>query len=198
MELAAIGNDWCEFGFLEGDTETVKKIIIIIVFLGGGVIAIFTANHLMLGKPLAYVLESDSRNSGIQMTAHYGNYVVSSVLVLDLRKVSGRNSSADVFRVLLQYAEAIQKKEFKIVNLACKGKTKFVLKGDYFRELGKEYDFQNPVYTMRTFPENIYNPDGKKAFPSWTGGLIGVTGKQMEDFAEFHQQWYINDLIEEF
>ncbi len=91
-----------------------------------------------------------------------------------------------------------KKKEFETVNLKCKDKTKFVLKGDYFRRLGKEYDFQNPVYTMRTFPENVYTLDGEKAFPSWTGGLIGVTGKQMEDFAEFHQQWYIDDLIGEF
>ena len=68
----------------------------------------------------------------------------------------------------------------------------------YFRELGKEYDFQNPIYTARTFPENVYTLDGEKAFPSWTGGLIGVMGKQMEDFAEFHKQWYINDLIKEF
>ena len=198
MEFATLGYDRREFGFLEKSVEAMKKIIIIIVFLGGGVIAILTANHLMLGKPLADVLKSDSRNSGIHMTAHYGNYIVPSVLVLDLRKVSGKNSTADVFRVLLQYAEAIQKKEFETVNLNCKGKTKFVLKGDYFRELGREYDFQNPVYTMRTFPENVYTPDGEKAFPSWTGGLIGVAGKQMEDFAEFHQQWHINDLIEEF
>ena len=96
-----------------------KKIIIIIIFFGGGVVAIFTTNHLMLGKPLADVLKSDSRNSGIHMTAHYGNYIVPSVPVLDLRKVSGKNSNADVFRVLLQYAEAIQKKEFETVNLNC-------------------------------------------------------------------------------
>ena len=166
MEFAAFGYGWCEFGFLEKSVELMKKIIIIIIFLGSGVIAIFSANHLMLGKPLADVLKSDSRNSGIHMIAHYGNYIVPSVLVLDLRKVSGKNSAADVFRVLLQYAEAIQKKEFETVYLNCKGKTKFVLEGAYFRELGKEYDFQNSGYTMRTFPENVYTPDGEKAFPS--------------------------------
>ncbi len=194
MEFTAVGYGWRESGFLEKSVEPMKKIIIIIIFLGSGVIAIFSANHLMLGKPLADVLKSDSRNSGIHMIAHYGNHIVPSVLVLDLRKVSGKNSAADVFRVLLQYAEAIQKKEFETVYLNYKGKTKFVLEGAYFRELGKEYDFQNPVYTMRTFPENVYTPDGEKAFPSWTGGLIGVAGKQMEDFAEFHQQWYINEF----
>lgn len=53
------------------------------------------------------------------------------------------NSRADVFRVLLQYAQRIQSKRFDTVQLAYKGKTKFLLDGDYF---------QNPVYTMRTFP----------------------------------------------
>ncbi len=110
MELAAVGYDWCESGFLEKSVEAMKKIIIIIIFLGTGVVAILTVNHLMLGKPLANVLKSDSRNSGIHMIAHYGNYIVPSVLVLDLREISGKNSSADVFRVLLQYAEAMQKK----------------------------------------------------------------------------------------
>ncbi len=145
---------------------------------------------------MAETLKSDSRNSGIRIAARYGNYLLPSLLVIDVKEVSDENSAADVFRVLLQYASEIQKMEFEKVNLNSKGKAKFYLKGDYFRELGEEYDFQNPVYTMRTFPENVYNLDGQKAFPTWTGGIIGVTGKQIEDFNEFHKQWYINDLFE--
>ena len=171
-----------------------KKIIIILVFLVTGVLVISTVNYLMLGRPMADVIKSDPRNSGIHMVAHYGYYLVPSVLVLDVKEVSSEKSPADVFRVLLQYASEIQTVEFEAVNLNSKGRTKFVLKGDYFQELGEEYDFQNPVYTMRTFPENVYTLDGKKAFPSWTGGLLGVAGKQIEDFTEFHKQWYINDL----
>ena len=60
--------------------------------------------------------------------------------------------------------------------------------------LGQEYEKQNPVYTMRTFPENVYGVDGTQAFGSWTGGLLGVLGKQMGDFSELHKQWYIADL----
>lgn len=60
--------------------------------------------------------------------------------------------------------------------------------------MGVEYGTQNPVYTMRTFPENLYRPDGTAAFGTWTGGLFGVLGKQMEDFIEFHKQWYVNEL----
>ena len=171
-----------------------KKIVIILIFLVPSVIGLFTVNYLMLGKPMEDVLKSDPRNSGIHIAAHYKYYLVPSVLVLDMKEVSSRKSPADVFRVLLQYASEIQKMEFDKVSLNSKGKAKFILKGNYFRELGKEYGLQNPVYTMRTFPENVYTLNGQKAFPSWTGGLLGVTGKQVEDFTEFHKQWYIDDL----
>lgn len=171
-----------------------KKIVIILIFLVAGVIGLFTVNYLMLGKPMEDVPKSDPRNSGIHIAAHYKYYLIPSVLVLDMKEVSSEKSPADVFRVFLQYASEIQQMEFETVNLNSKRKTKFILKGSYFRELGEEYDFQNPVYTMRTFPENVYTLDGQKAFPSWTGGLLGVTGKQVEDFTEFHKQWYIDDL----
>lgn len=116
------------------------------------------------------------------------------MLVIDLRKVSGTNSPADVTRVLLQIAQSQKSKTFNQVTLAHQGNPKFILKGDYFQTLGIEFGEQNPVYTMRTLPENIYRLDGTAAFGTWTGGLIGVLGKQMEDFSDFHKQWYIADL----
>ena len=97
------------------------------IFLVAGVIGLFTVNYSMLGKPMEDVLKSDPRNSGIRMEAHYGNYIIPSVLVLDVKEVSNEKSPADVFRVLLQYASEIQKVEFETVNLNSKGKTKFIL-----------------------------------------------------------------------
>ena len=151
-------------------------------------------NYVMLGAPLADVLESDPRNSGIDIRAHYGNYVLPTTLVLNLVAVGVESAPADVFRVLLQYASRLQENEFEAVHLSFLGETKFLLKGAYFRELGLEYGSQNPVYTMRTFPENAYTENWEAAFPTWSGGLIGVVGKQMEDFSEFHRQWYIEDI----
>jgi hypothetical protein len=68
------------------------------------------------------------------------------------------------------------------------------LEGTYFRQLGNELDFQNPVYTMRTFTSHLYQPNGSKAFPEWTGGLLGVMAKEIEQFNEFHKQWYMTEL----
>ena len=172
-----------------------RRTLAIAVVAGVAAVAILSGvNCLMLGAPLADVLESDPRNSGIDIRAHYGNYVFPATLVLDLVAVGGESAPADVFRVLLQYASRLQEDEFEAVHLSFQGETKFLLKGAYFRELGLEYGTQNPVYTMRTFPENVYTENWEQAFPTWSGGLLGVMGKQMEDFSEFHRQWYIEHM----
>lgn len=141
------------------------------------------------------VLKDDPRNEGIEVSAHYENYVDTSVLVLDLQSISGSNSRADVFRVFLQFAEKMKSEQFSTVEMAYKGETKFMIEGDYFQKLGGEYGAQNPVYTVRTFPENLMNPDGSRAYPEWTGGLLVVAAKQIQDFNDFHDKWYLNDVI---
>ena len=38
-------------------------------------------------------------------------------------------------------------------------------------------------------PEQLYLPDGTAAFGSWTGGWLGVLGRQIEDVNTFGQAW---------
>jgi hypothetical protein len=142
-------------------------------------------------------LKNDPRNNGVEVSVHYGNYANPSILIYDLKSISNTNSMADVFRVYLQFSEKVQSKKFDVVELCFKGKTKFKIKGNYFQTLGEEYSWQNPVYTIRIFSENLINLDGSMAYPKWTGGLLGVLGKQMEDFNDFHKKWYLEDILKE-
>lgn len=158
------------------------------------VAAIAGANFFLLQRHVQSVLADDPRNAGISVWAHYEFFVVPSTLVIDLRQVSATNSPADVTRVLLQFSKTQEQTRFEFVKLAHQGSQKFLLKGDYFQTLGQEFGTQNPVYTMRTLPENVYQIDGTPAFGTWTGGMLGVLGKQMGDFSDFHKQWYILDL----
>jgi hypothetical protein len=48
------------------------------------------------------------RNAGTEASAHYETYISPSVLVFDLKKVSGINSPVDVFRVFLQFASRVK------------------------------------------------------------------------------------------
>jgi len=148
-------------------------------------------NCLTISRPVGDTLASDSRNHGVHVRVHYHNYVDPAVLSFDLQEISGQNSMADVFRVFLQSAKALKSHEFQKVELEFRGDVRFMLEGAYFKKLGDEYDFQNPVYTMNTFTSHLYRPDGTKAFPEWTGGWLGVMTKEIEQFNEFHKQWYL-------
>ena len=154
------------------------------------ILSIIIFNYMFLQRHMNDVISNDPRNKGVSVDVHYWNYINTKKLIYNLDGLSPNNSRADVFRILLQFAEEISSKKFNHVILACKGETKFYLKGDYFNKIGAEYSMQNPVYTMRTFPENVYSPTGEKAFSSWSGGLLGVVNKQMDDFNSFHDQWY--------
>jgi hypothetical protein len=165
--------------------------------LGILVVAIVLGNYLFLQRHLSDIIAADPRNGGVTAAAHYEFYIVPSSVVFDLRDISAQTSMLDVSRVLLQFAASRKDSEYERVTLSFRGEPKFLMKGDYFRTLGAEYGPQNPIYTLRTMPEHMYRMDGTQAFGTWTGGLLGVLGKQMEDFNELHKQWYVSDLARE-
>ena len=173
-----------------------KKIIWIIVAIVIGIGVVFSFNYFTLNQPVLKTIDSDSRNDGIEIGLHYKNYISTNVLIFNLKDISDDKAAADVFRMLLQTASALKEKEFETIELAFRGTSKFKIKGAYFKELGLEYETQNPVYTMRTFPENLLMINGEAAYSEWTGGLLGVLNKQMEDFSDFHKKWYLEDLLE--
>jgi len=156
---------------------------------------VFGINHIMLQGKMNDVIRADFRNAGLKVSTHYGFFVNPTVLVYDLRSVPADKAPADVFRLLLEFAESVSDQEFGLVKLAYRGRVKFLLDGSYFQQIGREYEYQNPVYLARTFPEHLMKPDGTRAYPVWTGGLIGVSLQQMKDFLDFHSKWYIQDLM---
>jgi hypothetical protein len=151
-------------------------------------------NYFSLSLPADKVLKSDPRNTGISMRVHYGYLLNPSVLVLDLRQVSAEKSTADVFRVLFQIAEEFGPREFDKVYLASEGTEKFMLKGGYFKELGADFAYQNPMYLLRTLPQNVYLLSGDAAYSTWSGGWLGVSNKQMSDLNDLAQEWFIEDM----
>jgi len=171
-----------------------KKISALILTLTVIFISIYGFNYFKLQNIMNDVISNDYRNSGIKVKTNFENFINTDILIYNLTKVGGDKSMADVFRVFLQFAEKTTSSMFDKVIFAYYGKKKFYINGVYYNKLGEEFDFQNPVYTTRTFPENLYNLDGTKPYPGWTGGWIGVVGKQVEDFNDFHKQWYLKEL----
>lgn len=164
------------------------------LLLIGVPVVTFAANYFLLQVPLNSVINADYRNKGIDVNVHYRYYCDFSQPVFNINSIAGDKAPIDVFRVFLQYSQAMKGHSFARVILASQGREKFFIDGSYFRKLGTEYDAQNPIYTLRTFPENVYTLAGQHAFRVWKGGALGVFSKQMEDFKNFQMQWYIEDL----
>ncbi len=148
-------------------------------------------NYLLVGQPVAHKLDADPRNSGYSLSAHYRYYLDPTTLVLDLRDVESA-APVDLFRAVFQSADALHAagRRFDRVILARSGKPVFIIQGKEFSSLGEEFAAgQNPVYLIRTLPEKLYRPSGEAAFGRWSGGWLGVLGKQMGDATEAAGQW---------
>lgn len=165
--------------------------------MASGVVVIVGAicgfNWFSAMAPLRSVLSGDARNEGLSIWAYHRLGVLPGELVFDVRGLESDNSGADVLRALLQYAREQKAASFDHVILAYRGEARFQIDGRYFSKLGAEFDYQNPAYTLRTMPENIYTPAGLRAYDSWTRGILGVTVRQMEDLNDFTRDWFLGD-----
>lgn len=172
-------------------SRPLKKILAAVATV---IVSIYIFNYVAVSATIRAAVAADERNNGIVFSGNYRNYVDLNILVVSLEKVSSHNSNMDVFRALLQVAESFQDRDFEKIVVQFKGVDKFQLKGRYFQKLGSDYEYQNPMYTLRTFPENLYGVDGHRLYGSWSGGAIGVLGKQMEDLNDVFKRWFLYDL----
>jgi hypothetical protein len=136
-----------------------------------------------------------SEESGVSMVAYRRWLISPSQIVMDLRSVEGTASMLDVNRSLFKAAEALKERQYSNVVLAYRGSSRFLVDGEHFNTVGREWGIQNPIYVLRTFTEHVKHPDGTDAFGTWTVGWLGVLNKQLEDQAEFHRQWYMEEAI---
>lgn len=162
--------------------------VLVVVALASGFY--FRKNSINSVAQAALAGETDAKTEIYRRSWFGGNEIV-----FNIESVDGKMSAVGMTRRLLKVAEALKNQQFGKVYLAYKGQEKFYFEGAYFKQLGEEREWQNPVYTIRTMPENVYKRDGSPAFGGWSGGLIGVIGGQMEDNNKFHSEWWISDAI---
>ena len=171
-----------------------KKIILALSIIIIGLAGYGVYINFEIQNNINQVIKEDYRNEGIEIKVSYEYIFNKKKVIYDVKNINGEKSVTDIFRVFLQFSNKVKNREFEYVTLSCRGVKKFKIKGDYFKTLGIEYEEQNPMYTIRTFPENVFNLDNTTAYSQWTGGILGVLEKQMEDFTDFNNKWYVEEL----
>jgi len=164
-----------------------KKLTWFLISVGVLIGIIFAINFFTLNLPVSNHLSEDYRNESLEMSVRYSYYVNPNRIAISLDKCE-EAAPVDILRGLLQTAEALKSRSFSKVELYKGFDHRFTLSGKYFKQLGEEYDFQNPVYTARTLPEKLTNPDGTKAYYNFRSGFAGLS-EEMETFSEFTVDW---------
>jgi len=157
-------------------------------------ILILATNLVFTLIPNTIKLNEDSRNERVKVLTYQRYGIMPNQLVIDIWGIDDEASMADVTRTVFNIAERMQNRNYDWVVLSHKGKAKLKIDGNFFAETGETFEYQNPVYLVRTLPSEVYEMDGTKAYGTWTGGLLGVVGKQMEDHNKLHEDWYLNDM----
>lgn len=139
------------------------------------------------------IQQQDPRNLPVDFTIE----TKGKALWFCVQDIHNQAKPVDVFRVFMQTAEHFQSELFDQVVLCFRNKGRFVLSGQHFRQIGEEFGVQNPVYTIRTFPEKLKTLTGEVAFTSHRGGALYQMRMQMEDFNRMHNEWYLGDLLAE-
>jgi hypothetical protein len=158
-------------------------------WLAGGVILAIAGFNLSVWIPVSQALGSDDRNDGFELHAYRSLLIHPRDITLDLVTVDSA-ATIDLTRGLFQAAEALNAREFDKVTLARGGKAVFIISGADFKQLGTNVAAgENPIYLLRTLPEKLTLPDGRRAFGSWSGGWLGVLNGQMDDLNAFGPAW---------
>ena len=97
------------------------------------------------------ILEKDSRNKAVEFDLSTDG----KNLDYCVKNVSADVTAMDVFRVFLHAADNLKDRQFEKVNLCFREEVRFVLDGADFAIIGKDYESQNPMYTIRSFPEKL-------------------------------------------
>lgn len=168
-------------------------ILPLIGLIGG---AIYFYNYLTLQIPANHVVTMDGRNIGLQISVRYDYYVNANVIDFSLQDIK-ENSHEDIIRALFQYAWMMNNsgREFEKIYLCRQGERKFLLFGNYFKELGEEYNKEEPMLLVFNFPANVYYPDESRVYPDYnqdekmTGGDLILATRQLKDFNEFMKKW---------
>ncbi len=168
-----------------------NRIVRVVVISTLAVAALAATNYFRVSTHASVA----SKYRDMDAWAYYKYGVFPDEIVFDLWGVEPQASAASVIGGFLDFAGELKDRDFSYVYFASRGRLKFRLSGTDFKQMGIEHDYQNPVYVVRTFPEKLENLDGRPAFSTWTGGMLGVLNEQMDDVNEFSRQWWLDDFL---
>lgn len=156
-------------------------------------IVFFIAYPQIHNHGIRELLKSCQKHGVVGADVYYASRFSSDVIVFDL---SGSSSSSarriDTVHLLLEFASKLDFSTLDRLILANDGKQKFYVRGNDLKELASSYDAGGRIWSFNHLPERTCAMSGKRAFETWTGGLIAVSKQQADDLISLIDAWTAN------
>lgn len=141
-------------------------------------------------RELRAKLQSCETYGVINADAYYRHFYSSDTVVFDLLGAGSPSARRiDPVHLVLQFAGKLDLQSIDTVILARNGEGVFIIESADLRELATSYANGGRPWSFNHFPERVYSMTGQPAFGTWSGGLLGVLGKQLEDLEFFIKRW---------
>lgn len=109
------------------------------------------------------VHDMNPRNKMVDMSVKYKSMFDHSVIVVNVSDYSTECDRIDILRCLMQCIRKLRHENYKSVELAYKGKSKYCITGEDFKGWGN--DSEQGIIDMATyFSASVKNLDGTNAF----------------------------------
>lgn len=126
----------------------------------------------------------------VDVDVYYDGMFSTDVVVFDLKDGGSPNARRiDPVHLLLQFAAKLDLTSVRRVVLARSKRHVFYIDASDLQRLADSYDGGGRVWAFNHLPESARTMSGSRAYGEWTGGLLGVLQKQMEDLDDLIRTW---------
>jgi hypothetical protein len=179
----------------EMDTRKLTAAVIFCIF------AIFMAigswriyEYFTLTRPMSEIFTNNPELKGIRAEIKYKSFLNDKDIIFNLKHIS-EPQKITPFILFAELARDIHYREYRNVYIQYRGKTKFVLNGNDFSNLGIKAQLSPVEDICVEFPPLLKRIDGLKPYNQPYGDEQWVTQKKIKNFQDFLYTWYLNDFI---
>jgi hypothetical protein len=180
------------------NTETTRKITTAVIICAFLILAAVggwrTYEYFTLQHPLEEIIENNPEMKEIRAEIRYKNFFDKKDLIFNLTHVPDPKVITP-FILFAELAKEIHYREYRQVYIQYKGKTKFMLDGNDFSNIGIKTQLASVDEICVDFPPLLKRTDGMKLYNEPYGDVQWVTQKKIRNFQDFIYNWYLNDWI---
>lgn len=110
-------------------------------------------------------------------------------VIFDVRRARDDARLIDPLHLFFQFGAKIEPMDASRIWMAAAGRAIFSVEKSQYSALSREYISGGQIVAFRLWPQSLKRPSGDQAFQAWSGGILDVLNRQLEDLNKALREW---------